>query len=341
MGAPQKLELTLIIPCYNEAAVLPRLEPRLQACLEGLSKSWEVIFVDDGSTDNTLQQLKSMHRAEPRFKVIALSRNFGHQAALCAGLSRAGGEAVGILDADLQDPPELFRDCLAKLSDGYDVVYAVRRRRKENFFKRICYTAFYRLLRLVSEVDIPLDSGDFCLMHRRVVDILTAMPERNVFLRGMRAWTGFRQIGVDYEREARAAGQTKYSLRKLVGLASDGVFAFSVLPLRMATWLGLAGLFLSGVLALLVVCWRVLGFRFMGHTASELPGWTGVVCLVLFLSGTQFLMLGCLGEYVGRIYREVKQRPRWIARETLGWEQRTLGPDSAADYDNRLVERTQ
>ncbi|HEY5914823.1 MAG TPA: glycosyltransferase family 2 protein [Verrucomicrobiae bacterium] len=337
MTATESVELTLIIPCYNEAAVLPALEARLRDCLERLAKSWEVVFVDDGSTDTTFEQLRKMHVAEPRFKVISLSRNFGHQAALCAGLSRARGGAVGVLDADLQDPPELFRDCLAKLQEGYDVVYAVRHHRKENVAKRACYTAFYRLLRLVSEVDIPLDSGDFCLMRRRVVDVLAAMPERNVFWRGMRAWTGFRQVGIEYDRDARAAGDTKYSLRRLIGLAGDGVFAFSVLPLRMATFVGLAGLLLSGAAGIFVLGWRLLGFRFMGHTASELPGWAGVVCLVLFLSGTQFLMLGCLGEYVGRIYREVKQRPRWIAREMLGWERETNNPAPGSTYDRDVV----
>ena len=338
MIAKAPIELTLLVPCFNEASVLPTLQNRLRDCLEALGVSWEVIFVDDGSTDGTFEELSKMHRTEERFKVIALSRNFGHQAALCAGLARAAGDAVGILDADLQDPPELFRSCLAKLREGYDVVYAVRRHRKENAFKRIAYAIFYRLLRGVSEVDIPLDSGDFCLMHRRVVEILRSMPERNVFLRGMRAWTGFRQIGLEYERDARAAGQTKYSLRKLLALAGDGVFAFSVLPLRMATFLGFAGVILAALAGIMVLAWRLLGFRFMGHTAQELPGWAGVVCLVLFLSGIQFLMLGCLGEYIGRIYREVKQRPRWIARASLGFDGPvTPAAEEPAAYDHHLV----
>jgi dolichol-phosphate mannosyltransferase len=322
MSARQPIDLSVIVPCYNEATVLPLLAKRLLQSLADLNLSWEVIFVDDGSRDSTFQLLADLHRAEPRFRVISFSRNFGHQAALCAGLACAAGEAIGILDADLQDPPELFAQCLNKLREGYDVVYAVRRRRKENLAKRAAYACFYRLLRSVAEVEIPLDSGDFCLMHRRVVTALNDMPERNVFLRGMRAWTGFRQAGVEYERDRRAAGSTKYPMRKLIRLATDGVFAFSVWPLRAATLLGFGGLLLSVGLGLFVLGWRYFGFRFMGHTAAELPGWTALVCLVLFLSGVQFLILGCLGEYIGRIYGEVKQRPRWIAREALGWDGR-------------------
>jgi dolichol-phosphate mannosyltransferase len=311
--------LSLIIPCYNEASVLPLLEARLKKYLDSLSVSWEVIFVDDGSGDSTYEQLAAMHRAEPRFKVLSFSRNFGHQAALCAGLACAAGKTVGVLDADLQDPPELFGQCLSKINEGYDVVYAVRKKRKENLFKRAAYALFYRLLRSVAEVEIPLDSGDFCLMRRNVVDVLKALPERNVFVRGLRAWSGFRQIGVEYEREARAAGETKYPLRKLVRLATDGVFSFSTLPLRAATLLGFGGVLLSLFAGVFILTWRLCGFRFMGHTAAELPGWTAVVCLVLFLGGLQFLILGFLGEYIGRIYAEVKQRPRWIVRESLGW----------------------
>lgn len=314
----QEAEISLVIPCYNETAVLPLLEERLRKYLSTLGLEWEVIFVDDGSKDSTFEQLAALHSKDPRYKAIALSRNFGHQAALSAGLAWARGQFVGIADADLQDPPELFSICLQKLKEGYDVAFAVRKKRKESVFKRTGYSLFYRLLYFVSEIDIPFDSGDFCLMRRPVVEALRNMPERNVFLRGMRAWTGFRQIGVEYERDARAAGETKYPLSKLVRLAGDGIFAFSTLPLRLATLLGLAGLLLSVAAGLFIVAWRVLGFRFMGHTAAELPGWSAVICVVLFLGGIQFLILGCMGEYIGRIYAEVKQRPRWIVRETLG-----------------------
>lgn len=317
-------EFSLVIPCYNEAAVLPLLHARLVKTLPDVGLPWEVIFVDDGSQDSTFGQLVSIHQSDPRYKVLSFSRNFGHQAALSAGLASAQGQYVGIADADLQDPPELLRACLDKLMEGFDVVYAVRKKRKEPLPMRAAYALFYRLLRMVSEIEIPLDSGDFCLMRRRVVEVLKTMPERNVFLRGLRAWTGFRQVGIEYEREARAAGQTKYPFTRLVRLATDGIFAFSTLPLRLATLLGLAGLLLSLGAGIFIVSWRLLGFRFMGYTAAELPGWSAVVCVVLFLGGTQFLLLGCIGEYIGRIYAEVKQRPRWIIREAVGLNAPTI-----------------
>ena len=318
MEPSAEVQLSLVIACFNEAQVLPLLDTRLRKCLDEMGVTWEVIFIDDGSCDKTLEKLIAMHQAEPRFKVIALSRNFGHQAALCAGLHSAVGQAVGILDADLQDPPELFGQALAKLHEGFDVVYAVRRKRKESLSKRAAYALFYRLLRAAAEVIIPLDTGDFCLMRRSVVDAMKSMPERNIFLRGWRAWSGFRQIGLEYERNARAAGETKYPLSKLLRLATDGLFAFSIVPLRMVTLLGLAGVLFSSVLTLFVLTWWLFGFRFMGHVAAELPGWTTVVCLLLFLNGLQFLILGCLGEYIGRTYTEVKQRPRWVVRESFG-----------------------
>ena len=319
MEATGNIELSLIIPCYNESEVLPLLQERLLKTLNGLAVPWEVIFVDDGSNDGTFGQLAMMHQAEPRFKVISFSRNFGHQAGISAGLAHASGSAIGIMDADLQDPPELLGTCLDKLRQGFDVVYAVRKKRKENLPKRLAYALFYRLLRKVAEADIPLDSGDFCVMSRRVADVLRAMPERNIFLRGMRAWTGFRQTGLEYERDARAAGETKYPFRKLVRLATDGVFAFSSLPLQLATYLGFCGVGFSMVAGVFILTWRVFGFSFMGHRAVELPGWTAAVGGMLFLGGIQFLILGCLGEYIGRIYNEVKQRPRWIVGASLGF----------------------
>jgi glycosyltransferase involved in cell wall biosynthesis len=318
MEVRNQTALSIVIPCYNEADVLPLLRERLTQSLEKLGVSWEVVLVDDGSRDSTFKQLSALHQLEPRFKAIGLSRNFGHQAAISAGLAHAAGEAVAIMDADLQDPPEILADCLAKLREGFDVVYAVRRKRKENFLKRGAYALFYRLLKLVAEVEIPLDSGDFCVMSRRFVDVLRQIPERNVFMRGLRAWSGFRQTGVEYERGARAAGQTKYPLAKLLKLAMDGVFAFSTVPLRLATYLGFAVVGLSLCAGLFIIGWRLAGWRFMGHTAQELPGWAAVVGVALFFGGIQLVLLGIMGEYLGRIYTEVKHRPRWVVRQALG-----------------------
>ena len=321
-------QLSVLIPCYNESEVLPLMVARLKTSLDKLGVSWEVVFVDDGSKDSTFSQLMEVHREDSRFKVLSFSRNFGHQAALSAGLAAVSGEFVAVLDADLQDPPELLERCLKILAEGNDVVYAVRRKRKESAVKRMAYALFYRGLRLIAEVDIPLDSGDFCVMRRNVVDVLRRMPERNLFLRGMRAWSGFRQVGLEYERETRAAGETKYPFRRLLRLATDGVFAFSTVPLRIATFLGFAGVIISLLITAFILGWRFIGFEFMGHRATELPGWTAVVCLVLFLGGVQFLILGVLGEYIGRIYGEVKQRPRWIVREALGVDVRTMTDSS-------------
>jgi dolichol-phosphate mannosyltransferase len=318
------VNLSLVIPCYNESTVLPFLKERLLNSLAELKMSWEVILVDDGSRDDTFKQLAAMNAADPRFKVISFSRNFGHQTAVFAGLSQAYGDFVAVLDADLQDPPEFLATCLAKLDEGYDVVYAVRRQRKENIFKRLCYVTFYRLLKAIAEVEIPLDSGDFCVMRQCVVTVMRGMPERDVFVRGLRAWSGFRQTGIEYNRAARAAGETKYPFRKLVRLALDGVFAFSPTPLRLAAYLGFAIVVLSLIAAIFVMLWKIFNFQLLGHYPAEVPGWTSVVCLILFMSGIQLLILGVMGEFIGRIYNEVKQRPRWIIRETCGLDETEL-----------------
>jgi polyisoprenyl-phosphate glycosyltransferase len=331
-------ELSVIVPCYNEIESLLLLKERLLRVLESLGLIWEVIFVDDGSRDSTFAQLTAMHWEEPRFNVISLSRNFGQQTAISAGLTYASGEAVAVMDADLQDPPELLRPCLEKIEEGYEVVYAVRRKRKEGWLKRTSYSLFYRLLKALAEVDIPLDSGDFCVMSRRVVDVLKKMPERDAFLRGLRAWAGFRQIGIDYERGRRAAGKTKYSVTKLVRLAANGIFSFSILPLRAAIFLGMGALGCSVSWAALHLAWRLGGFRLMGHTAAELPGWTTLMCGVCLLGGLQLLILGCVGEYIGRIYMELKQRPRWITREVLGLATANYREDAARPYpDGRAL----
>ncbi len=310
--------LSVVIPCYNEAGVLSLLRKRLVATLGRLDLPWEVLLVDDGSTDGTAELLRALHEEDIRFKVISLSRNFGHQAAIHAGLSFATGSVVAVMDADLQDPPEILAQALARLAEGFDVVYAVRRQRKETLLKTSCYALFYRMLRVLAEIDIPLDAGDFCVMTRPALQALLALPERQLFLRGMRAWVGFRQYGLEYERAARAAGQTKYPLKKLLQLATDGILAFSTVPLRLSSYLGFIVMGISIAAGLFILLWRVSGFRFMGHTAADLPGWTAIAGGLTFFSGVQLLILGLIGEYVGRIYGEVKQRPRWIVRQTLG-----------------------
>jgi dolichol-phosphate mannosyltransferase len=301
-------DLSIVIPLYNEEAVFVDLWLRLAKVMDAMPLTAEVVLVDDGSTDGTRELATLACHEDSRFRLVVLSRNFGHQLAVSAGLQYAGGHAVAILDGDLQDPPEVLGEFHRKLCEGFEVVYAVRRRRKEAWPKRLAYWTFYRLMRAVAAVDIPLDSGDFCMMSRRVVRRINALPERRRFLRGLRSWVGFRQTGLEYERAARGAGRSKYTFRKLLRLASDGMFTFSDVPLRLATWLGLLTTLGSLGVGAILTLWH-------GTAAPLLPA------ALAFLGGVQLLCLGILGEYVGRIHAEVKGRPAFVVEEVLGFEQ--------------------
>ncbi len=317
MGEEKPL-LSVVIPCYNEEATLDVLYQRLTEAAQSWGLPYEVIVVDDGSVDGTWAKLIRIHERDSRWRAIRFSRNFGHQTAISAGMVEAKGDAVVILDADLQDPPEVISEFLARWREGYHVVYGVRRRRKEGLLKRVAYYVFYRFLRAVAATPIPVDTGDFCLMDRKVVDILNRMPERNRFVRGLRAWTGFSQIGVEYERQARAAGQPQYTFRKLVQLAIDGIFSFSIWPLRLATRLGLlvsTVAFFGVVFTLLQRIYADWFDKYLG--LRPVPGFATTVIAILFLGGVQLICLGIIGEYIGRIYEEVKGRPPWIIAERL------------------------
>ena len=302
--------LSLVLPIFNEEAIIPELDRRLRAFLtdvgSGVGDAWEVIFVNDGSKDRSLALLKELAAAEPRYKVLSLSRNFGHQMAITAGLDRASGEAVVVMDADLQDPPEVVRQMVARWREGFDVVFGVRSRRHgETVFQQRTAALFYRLLRgMLGDVSIPIDAGDFRLMSRPVVLTLRALRERHRFVRGLVWWVGFRQTAVSYERPARFAGETKWPLRRMLHFAVDGITSFSTVPLRMATWLGV----LAGVVALGGVGWALYS-KFFGGVVR---GWTTIMILVGLGSSAQLLMTGILGEYVGRIYEEVKRRPLYV-----------------------------
>lgn len=299
--------LGLVIPVYNEEALVETLYQRISTVLDQLAIDARVCLIDDGSRDRTPELLHAIAQRDPRFGYISFSRNFGHQTAVLAGVRELDADVYVVMDGDLQDPPELIPDLLDVWRRGHEVVYCVREKRKENIFKRAAYATFYRLLRSVSYLDIPLDTGDFCLMDRVVVDHLRSMPEHNQFVRGLRTWVGFRQTAFHYERDARAAGEPKYNLRKLFALAYDGLISFSFAPLRLVAKLGLL---VSGI-AFLVICALVFQKIFFG---IPLVGWTSMIVTMLFMGGVQLLTLGVVGEYVARIFDEVKARPLYVLK---------------------------
>ncbi len=310
-------ELTVIVPLYNEADVFGELRRRLSVALDSLALRCEILLVDDGSTDSSPRLLRDWASTDRRVRGIVLSRNFGQQLALSAGLSRSRGDAVVLLDADLKDPPEMIAEMIDRWRQGYKVVYGVRRHRREGLMKRLAYALFYRTLRTLSPTPIPLDAGDFCLLDRRVVEWIVAMPERGRFLRGLRGFVGFPQIGLPYDRPARAAGIPKYSVRKLFALALDGVLSFSPFPLRIASVVGflVALSSLAGIVFYLLWWWS--GLKILGKHPQDVAGFMTMIILLLFFAGLQFLFLGILGEYVGRVYLEVKQRPGFIVAEEI------------------------
>ena len=312
-------DLSVVVPLHDERENLAELHRRLASSLAGIGRSYELVFIDDGSRDGTSAMLDDLHAKDPNVGVVHLSRNFGHQAAVSAGIELASGRAVIVMDGDLQDPPEVLGALVARWVEGNDVVFAVRRRRKEGPLKRTGYHVFYRLLNAISDLDIPLDSGDFCLMDRRVVDVLVGLPERARFVRGLRTFVGFRQVGLDYDRASRDAGASKYTLRRLVGLAVDGLLSFSSYPLRMATRIGL----LAALMSLALLVWVVADA--VGHQTAP-RGWASTLVVVLVLGSVQLICLGIVGEYIRLIFTETKRRPTYIASAILP----PRGPDGGS-----------
>jgi dolichol-phosphate mannosyltransferase len=319
IGPKNRLRLSVVVPCYNEEEVIHVTHDRLIDVLGNrIEFDLEIVYVNDGSRDRTETILDRLADADRRVNVISFARNFGHQPALTAGLEYATGDVVAIIDADLQDPPEVILSMLEKWREGFDVVYGVRTKRKEGLFKRTAYTSFYRIYRMLANIDVHLDSGDFALMDRRVVDVLNSLPEKNRFIRGLRAWAGFRQTGCAYERAARSAGETKYPLHKLIRLAFDGIFNFSTAPLSMIFSLGLLTSIASMLAGLVYFAARIFGFSILGHRPEDVPGFTTLILTVLFFSGVQLISIGILGEYLGRIYQETKMRPTYVVRSVRG-----------------------
>jgi len=329
--------ISIVIPAYNESEGLRLLYARLAAVAPSWREDYEFLLIDDGSGDDTLAIAEELARQDRHWKVISLSRNFGHQAAVTAGLEHASGDLVAVIDADLQDPPEELHRFFQKCREGYDIVFAIRTQRKEGLFKRICYKLFYRLLASIASIKIPLDSGDFCVMNRRALDALNALPERGRFIRGLRSWIGFRQTGLAYERQARAVGEPKYTFRKLVNLALDGLVNFSDKPLRFVSLLGVGIGVLAIFLALLFFVQYVGNFSILGYNPRNAPGWPSLIVSVLFLSSVQLFCLGILGEYMGRLFTEVKGRPVYLVERTCNLDPRVSPTNSEVDSMRRLI----
>jgi glycosyltransferase involved in cell wall biosynthesis len=307
--------LSVVAPCFNEEGVLHELYRRISQVLDSSGESWELVLVNDGSRDRTPEIMRELHAQDERVKVVDFARNFGHQIAVTAGMDYARGDAVVLIDADLQDPPELILEMLTKWREGYEVVYAIRAERKgETWFKEFTAKAFYRIIYKITDIDIPMDTGDFRLMDRKVVNALKTMHEKHRFMRGMSVWVGFRQTGVKYVRAERYAGETKYPLKKMLKFAMDGITSFSYFPLQLATYIGFVAALLAVLGIIITIILRLSGSHaFLGQATTLVS--------VLFLGGVQLICLGILGEYLGRIYDEVKGRPLYIVREALGFDE--------------------
>ena len=300
---------SIIVPVWNEAESLPELYRRISEVMNSMADSWELILVDDGSVDGSTDQIYTLAEGDERVRPLIFARNFGHQIAVTAGLDHSRGQAVIIIDADLQDPPEVIIELISKWREGYEVVYATREEREgESFFKKVTAKAFYRIINRITDIDIPLDTGDFRLMDRKVVAVVNSMRERHRFLRGMSAWVGFRQTGVPYARAARYAGETHYPLKKMITLALTAITGFSFLPLQVATYMGFISASISIVAIPVVITLRLTGSEaFFGQATTLIA--------VLLLGGVQLISLGILGEYIGRLYDEARGRPLYILRE--------------------------
>jgi polyisoprenyl-phosphate glycosyltransferase len=306
------VQYSIIVPMYNEEEVIEETYKRLKEVMDGTGEAYELVFVNDGSKDRTVEIMGRICQADANVRLLDFSRNFGHQIAITAGMDYAAGRAIVVIDADLQDPPTVILSMIEKWKQGYDVVYGKRLKRKgETFFKKVTAKYFYRLLRSMTNVDIPVDTGDFRLIDRKVADVLRGLKEKNRFVRGLVSWVGFRQTSVEYVREERWAGETKYPLKKMLRFAMDGITSFSHKPLRLATYLGFG---ISGLsfIYLLIVLYQAL------FTDTTQTGWASTVAINLFFNGIMLILLGIIGEYIGRIYDESKDRPLYIVQEVKG-----------------------
>ncbi|MCC5876112.1 MAG: glycosyltransferase family 2 protein [Candidatus Sumerlaeia bacterium] len=320
--------MSFVVPCYNEEESLPALHERISKVAQNSTDTYEIIFANDGSTDATLKLIRSLCRKDPHVKGLDLSRNFGHQVCLTAALDHARGDVILMLDADLQDPPELLPEMLDKWREGADVVYAVRSQRKgESIFKLLTAKIFYRILKWSTKINIPVDTGDFRLIDAKALQAMLSLRERNRFLRGMFSWVGFHQEPVYYDRDERFAGTTKYPLRKMIHLAIDGITSFSIMPLRAAALLGLVSATIAFIYSIMVLHTGIYG--------GGVPGWASTTLSVLFLGGVQLVTIGILGEYIGRVFDEVKNRPLYFVREVIDQDHETNPGGESTDTASR------
>jgi len=306
------VELSIVIPVYNSAAIFPELYNRTVAALASVVGEFEIIAVLDGCKDNSFEVISNYCSSDKRVKLIEFSRNFGHQAAITAGLLAACGDMIAVMDDDLEDPPEVLVKLVQKIREGYDVAYGVRKKRKRSFVYRHLYKLYYRLLGRLVDIEIPYDAGDFSVMRRAIVDVINSMPERNRYIRGLRAWSGYKQTGVEYERDKRYTNESGYSLKKYITLALDAIFSFSYKPLKFVSILGILIAVVSFIYGSSLIIQKILG------QIPDVPGWASLVVSILFLSGVQLVAIGIIGEYIARIYDEVKQRPKYVVIRTIG-----------------------
>ncbi|MGO4111319.1 glycosyltransferase family 2 protein [Paenibacillus sp. YAF4_2] len=326
-----KAKYSIIVPMYNEQEVIRHTYAKLKEVMDGYGEPYELVFVNDGSRDQTVEIVEAICQEDNHVKLINFSRNFGHQIAITAGMDYAQGEAIIIIDADLQDPPEVMLEMIEKWKEGYEVVYGKRLKRKgESAFKKITAMLFYRTMRSMTNFDIPMDTGDFRLIDRKVCDVLRGLKEKNRFVRGLVSWVGFRQTMVEYVREERFAGETKYPLKKMISFALDGITSFSYKPLKIATYIGFALSASSFVYLLVVLCQRLF-------TSTTQPGWTTIVAINLLFNGIILMLLGLIGEYIGRIYDESKNRPLYIVREARGFTEDKEQEDKLKEKEREYV----
>ena len=329
-------KISLVIPMYYEEQVAEECYRRTRNVLKSIEEyDYEIIFINDGSKDKTLEILETIAKEDNKVKVISFSRNFGHQSAVTAGLKYATGDAIIIMDADLQDPPELIPDMLKYWENGYDVIYGKRKKREgESAFKLLTAKVFYETLNKLSDVEIPKDTGDFRLVDKKVVDVVNNLPEHNKFLRGLFSWVGFRQYAYEYERKERFAGKTKYPLKKMMKLAKDGIFSFSTKPLKIVGGLGI----ISVIISIAILIYAILSYAYSWNNLT--PGWTSIMCTITFLGGVILLSLWMIGEYIGRIYEETKQRPQYIIEKAININKlRNMSNDFKSNKNEKLKER--